>query len=118
MSQEYILCSYNYRSIILIMFIKVQFFKYVLCAVVYFIVCVVLIELKKHLYLKKVTSAMTIKYQPQIFHSVIADKIIKKNVELEIKMLQADELKGETIDVQVRNLEIYLDIRKYLTENI
>lgn len=39
--------------------------------------------------------------QLQTLRFSIPDRIIKKNVESEIDMLRIDELKGETIDLQV-----------------
>lgn len=57
--------------------------------------------------MEETTDATTTKHRQQTFHFPISDKIIKKNVESEIDMLRMDELKGETIDLQV-----YLDVRK------
>lgn len=83
------------------MLVKVQFFKYGLCTVLYFVIYIVLIELKRNFSFHKVLGVKNITV-PQVTHASIIERVIKKDVELEIKMLRIDELKGGTIDLQVR----------------
>nr|XP_012224991.1 PREDICTED: carbohydrate sulfotransferase 10-like isoform X1 [Linepithema humile] len=79
------------------MFIKAQFVKCVLCVVLYFIVCVVLITVKKNFNFKETIGITTVNLQTRFS---IPNNINKKNVELEINILRMDELNGETIDLQ------------------
>lgn len=83
------------------MFVKVQLLKgVIICVALYLVACVLFIEVRKKS-LKKVTDVIRTKYQPMTFHSSSANKINKKDVKLEIEMLRIDELKGESIDMEV-----------------
>lgn len=83
------------------MSVKAQYFKCGLCAVFYLIVCFILINMKKSYNLKeKSTNNLIATKRQQTPGFSIPDRIIK-NVESEIDMLRIDELKGETIDLQV-----------------
>ncbi|XP_025993413.2 carbohydrate sulfotransferase 11 [Solenopsis invicta] len=84
------------------MSVRVQFFKYGLCTVLYFIVCVIFIKTRSCDVKEAIRVTTTvIKYQPQKPFLPISNKIIKKkNVELEIRLLRKDELEGGTIDLQ------------------
>lgn len=85
--------------------IKVQFVKCALCVVLYFIVCVVLLRVKRNFDLKRTIDVTTVRLQTRLS---IPNNINKKNVELEINILRVDELNGETIDLQV-----YIQLTKY-----
>lgn len=80
------------------MFFKVQFIKCALCIVLYFVVCVILIRMKRNFDLKETIGETIIK---RLQTRLPISNISKKNIELEINMLRMDELNGETIDVQV-----------------
>ncbi|XP_011054418.1 PREDICTED: carbohydrate sulfotransferase 11-like [Acromyrmex echinatior] len=80
------------------MSVKVQFFKYSLCMVLYFLVYIMLIKTRRSCDVKE-TIGVTIKHQPPTLHFSTSDRIIK-NVESEINMLRRDELEGATIDLQ------------------
>ncbi|XP_020282021.1 carbohydrate sulfotransferase 11-like [Pseudomyrmex gracilis] len=79
--------------------VKVQI-KYVLCIVLYFIFCLILIKMLKHFDSKDVISVTMRHTQPQKSRFVKSANIIKKNIEFEVNMLRRDELKGEAIDLQ------------------
>ncbi|XP_018043666.1 PREDICTED: carbohydrate sulfotransferase 13-like [Atta colombica] len=80
------------------MSVKAQFFKYCLCMVLNFLVCIILIKTRRSCNVKQ-TVNVTIKHQPQMPHFSISNRIIK-NVESEINILRRDELEGGTIDLQ------------------
>ncbi|XP_011695248.1 PREDICTED: carbohydrate sulfotransferase 11-like [Wasmannia auropunctata] len=83
------------------MSIRTQFFKYSLCMVLFFLICIILIETRKSCIVKE-TTGVTIKCKSKLKtpHFPASDRTIKKNVESEINMLRIDELKGGTIDLQ------------------
>lgn len=100
------------------MLVKVQLLKGAVCVGFYLVACVVFIKIRKNFDSKEVTDVITTNYQPITFGFSSANKINKKNVELE--MLRIDELKGETIDYQVYlkvpQRFIFIDIRDYQVE--
>ncbi|XP_032663147.1 carbohydrate sulfotransferase 11-like [Odontomachus brunneus] len=82
------------------MFVKVQLLKGAMCVAFYLIACVVFIKMRKNFDSKEMTNVITTNYQPITLDFSSANKINKKDVELEVEMLRMDELKGETIDYQ------------------
>lgn len=79
------------------MSVKVQFFKCGLCAVFYLVVCLIVINVKKSFNVKEEPIDNLIATE----HQVQTPGFSKKNVESEIEILRTDELKGETIDLEV-----------------
>lgn len=102
------------------MFVKVQFLKGAMCVALYFVIYVAFVKIRRNFNSKEITNIVTTNNQPITFHSSFINKINKKDIELEIDMLRVDELKGETIDLQVYlkipRIYIFISIRYYQTE--
>ena len=81
-----------------------QFVKCILCVILYIAVCFFLLKIKHSSYLTQYPiSLFLIKYnQTKQECSVVSQSNIK-SINLEIELLEHDEMKGESINLQVNN---------------
>lgn len=82
------------------MSVKRQFLKYSLYALLYFIVSVVLIRVRRSFNMMETRRDVMTDYRNKT-RSWNVDQVIRNPVETEINILQMDEMKGEAIDSQV-----------------
>lgn len=95
-----IICDYFK---LLTMLVKAQLLKCGLCVVFYLVVCLVLINVKRNFDLKEEPMDDNVIVTERRIQTEQTPGFSRKNVDWEIDMLRMDELKGETIDLQVRN---------------
>lgn len=85
------------------MSLQIQFVKCILCVILYIAVCFFLLKIKHNSYLIQYpVSLFLVKYnQTKQEYSVSQSNI--KSINLEIELLEHDEMKGESINLQVSN---------------
>ena len=83
------------------MSLQMQFVKCILCVILYIAVCFFLLKIKHSSYLIQYpVSLFLVKYnQTKQEYSVSQSNI--KSINLEIELLEHDEMKGESINLQV-----------------
>lgn len=88
---------------------KIQFVKCILCIILYIIIYVILLRLKQNSYLTQyLNSLFFAKYnQTKQECSLISQSVIKP-INLEIELLEYDEMKGESINLQVSKSLYYI----------
>lgn len=80
---------------------KTQFIKCTLCVVLYIAVCSLLLRMRQSFYSPRRHSVFFIKTNDTKHKCSIIPEVITNPINLEIKFLEHDAMKGESINLQV-----------------
>ncbi|XP_043787013.1 carbohydrate sulfotransferase 11-like [Apis laboriosa] len=82
------------------MSLKIQFVKCILCVILYIIIYVILLRLKQNSYLTQYSSSLFFANNQTKQECSLVSQSIVKPINLEIELLEYDEMKGESINLQ------------------
>lgn len=89
------------------MSLKIQFVKCILCVILYIIIYIILLRLKQNYLTQYSSSLFFANNQTKQECSLVSQSVIKR-INLEIELLEYDEMKGESINLQVSNSLYYI----------